>query len=35
MVSAQPHSGEALVYKDLAFRVAGMVSIVAFAKTKK
>ena len=30
-----PDSPEALVYKELAFRVAGMVSIVAFAKSRK
>ena len=35
VVSAMPDSPESLVYKELAFRVAGMVSIVAFAKAKK
>jgi ATP-binding protein involved in chromosome partitioning len=35
VVSALPSSPESLVYKELAFRVAGMVSIVAFAKMKK
>ncbi|MBI3841055.1 MAG: P-loop NTPase [Thaumarchaeota archaeon] len=35
IVSALPSSPEALVFKDLAFRVAGMVSIVAYAKMKK
>jgi Mrp family chromosome partitioning ATPase/intein/homing endonuclease len=34
IVSAAPESPESLVYKELAFRVAGMVSIVAFAKTR-
>ena len=32
VVAALPDSPEALVYKELAFRVAGMVSIVAFTK---
>jgi ATP-binding protein involved in chromosome partitioning len=35
VVAASPGSPEALVFKDLAFRVAGMVSIVAFAKMRK
>jgi ATP-binding protein involved in chromosome partitioning len=35
VVSAMPESPESLVYKELAFRVAGMVSIVAFAKMKQ
>jgi Mrp family chromosome partitioning ATPase len=35
IVAAMPESPEALVYKELAFRVAGMVSIVAFAKMRK
>lgn len=35
VVAANPDSPEAQVYKELAFRVAGMVSIVAFAKMKK
>ena len=35
IVAASPESPEALVYKELAFRVAGMVSIVAYAKMKK
>ena len=35
IVAALPGSKESLVYKDLAFRVAGMVSIVAFAKAKR
>jgi len=35
VVAAMPESPEALVYKELAFRVAGMVSIVAFAKMRK
>ena len=35
VVSAAPDSPEATVYKELAFRVAGMVSIVAFAKMRK
>ena len=34
-VAARPDSPESLVFKDFAFRVAGMVSIVAYAKTKK
>jgi len=34
VVSALPDSQEAQVYKELAFRVAGMVSIVAFAKMR-
>ncbi|MDG6909881.1 MAG: P-loop NTPase, partial [Nitrososphaerota archaeon] len=32
IVAASPDAPESLVYKELAFRVAGMVSIVAFAK---
>ncbi len=35
VVAAEPESPESQVYKELAFRVAGMVSIVAFAKMKK
>lgn len=35
IVAAMPDSRESLVYKELAFRVAGMVSIVAFSKMKK
>lgn len=35
IVAAMPDSPEALAYKELAFKVAGMVSIVAFAKMKK
>ncbi len=35
VVIAAPHSPEAAVFKDFAFRAAGMVSIVAFAKMKK
>ena len=35
IVSARPDSQESLVYKELAFRVAGMVSIVAFTKMRK
>ncbi len=35
IVSVLPDSAESLVYKELAFRVAGMVSIVAYAKMKK
>jgi len=35
VVAAMPDSPESLVYKELAFRVAGMVSIVAFAKMRK
>jgi ATP-binding protein involved in chromosome partitioning len=35
VVAAKPDSPESQVYKELAFRVAGMVSIVAFAKMKK
>jgi ATP-binding protein involved in chromosome partitioning len=35
VVASLPNSPEALVFKELAFRVAGMVSIVAFAKMKK
>ena len=34
VVAASPDSPEALVYKELAFRVAGMVSIVAFTKMR-
>jgi len=34
VVSARPDSPEAQVFKELAFRVAGMVSIVAFAKMR-
>ena len=35
VVAAKPDSPESQVYKELAFRVAGMVSIVAFAKKKE
>ncbi|MDG6986045.1 MAG: Mrp/NBP35 family ATP-binding protein [Nitrososphaerota archaeon] len=35
IVSALPDSPESLVYKELAFRVAGMLSIVAWTKMKK
>ena len=35
IVAVAPNSPEALVFKDLAFRVAGMLSIVADAKMKK
>jgi ATP-binding protein involved in chromosome partitioning len=35
VVAAMPDSPESLAYRDLAFRVAGMVSIVAFAKMGK
>jgi hypothetical protein len=35
VMSAAPDSPESVVYKELAFRVAGMISIVAFAKTRK
>ena len=35
IVAASPDSQESLVYKELAFRVAGMVSIVAFTKMRK
>ena len=35
IAAASPDSPESLVYKELAFKVAGMVSIVAFAKMKK
>ena len=35
IVASMPDSPEALVFKELAFRVAGMVSIVAFAKMRK
>ena len=35
VVAALPDSPEALVFKDLAFRVAGMLSIVAYAKMSK
>jgi ATP-binding protein involved in chromosome partitioning len=34
VVAARPDSPESLVYKELAFRVAGMVSIVAFTKMR-
>jgi len=34
VVAARPDSAEALVYRELAFRVAGMVSIVAFTKMR-
>jgi ATP-binding protein involved in chromosome partitioning len=34
VVSAKPDSPQAAVFKEFAFRVAGMVSIVAFAKAK-
>jgi ATP-binding protein involved in chromosome partitioning len=35
IVADLPDSAESLVYKELAFRVAGMVSIVAYAKMRK
>ena len=35
ITAARPDSPEANVFKDLAFRVAGMVSIVAYSKMKK
>ena len=35
VVAAKPDVPESQVYKDLAFRLAGMVSIVAFSKMKK
>ena len=35
VVVAQPGSAQAAVFKEFAFRVAGMVSIVAFSKMKK
>jgi ATP-binding protein involved in chromosome partitioning len=35
VVASMPDSPEAQVFKELAFRVAGMVSIVAYAKMKK
>ena len=35
LVAAKPDSTESAVFKDFAFRVAGMVSIVAYSKTKK
>ena len=35
IVAAAPESPEAVVYKELAFKVAGMLSIVAWAKMKK
>jgi ATP-binding protein involved in chromosome partitioning len=35
IVAELPDSAESLIYKELAFRVAGMVSIVAYAKMKK
>jgi ATP-binding protein involved in chromosome partitioning len=35
IVAAFPDSKEALAYRELAFKVAGMVSIVAFSKMKK
>ena len=35
MVSAKPDSPESAVFKDFAFRVAGLLSIVAYAKGKK
>ena len=34
VVGAMPNSPEALIFKDLAFRVAGMVSIFAYARKK-
>ncbi|HUK79937.1 MAG TPA: Mrp/NBP35 family ATP-binding protein [Nitrososphaerales archaeon] len=34
VVAALPNSPEALIYRELAFRVAGMVSIVAFTKMR-
>ncbi|MDG7012629.1 MAG: Mrp/NBP35 family ATP-binding protein [Nitrososphaerota archaeon] len=35
VVHSKPDSQEAMVYKELAFKVAGMLSIVAYAKMKK
>ena len=35
VASAAPDSAEALVYRDLAYKVAGMLSIVAFAQSKR
>lgn len=35
VVAALPDSAQATLFKELAFRVAGMVSIVAYSKTKK
>jgi ATP-binding protein involved in chromosome partitioning len=35
IVSSDPDSAESLIYKELAFRVAGMISIFAFAKMGK
>ncbi len=35
IVEAKPDTTEAIVFKEFAFRVAGMVSIVAFSKMKK
>jgi ATP-binding protein involved in chromosome partitioning len=35
IVAAMPDSPESIVYKELAFKVAGMLSIVAFTKMKK
>ena len=35
VVAAKPDSPESQVYKDLAFRLAGIVSIVAFSKMKR
>jgi ATP-binding protein involved in chromosome partitioning len=35
VAASMPGSPEALIFKELAFRVAGMVSIVAYAKMKK
>jgi ATP-binding protein involved in chromosome partitioning len=34
VVAAMPDSSESLVFKDLAFRVAGMLSIVAYSRMK-
>jgi len=35
LVATKPDSSESAVFKDFAFRVAGMVSIVAYSKVKK
>ena len=35
IVASAPNSPESLIYKELAFRVAGMISIVAFTKMRK
>jgi len=35
VVASRPDSSDAAVFKDVAFRVAGMLSIVAFTKMQK